>query len=66
MQHPKYEWKPAVQISQYLDQLKEVLEENDCPGKLYNVDETGIPFDHHAPNVVAKNEHNKSMIPDMR
>jgi len=39
------------------DQLKEVLEEHDlmdCPGQLYNVDETGMPFDHHSPNVVAK------------
>ena len=42
---------------QYFDQLKEVLEEHDlmdCPGQLYNVDEIGMPFDHHAPNVVAK------------
>ena len=44
-------------IMQYFDQLKEVLEEHDlmdCPGQLYNVDETGMPFDHCAPNVVAK------------
>ena len=42
---------------QYFDQLKEVLEEHDLmdsPGQLYNVDETGMPFDHGAPNVVAK------------
>lgn len=44
-------------IMQYFDQLKEVLEEHDlmdCPGQLYNVDETGMLFDHRAPNVVTK------------
>ena len=44
-------------IMQYFDQLKEVLEKHDlmdCPGQLYNIDETGMPFDHRAPNVVAK------------
>ena len=54
-----YEWKPALPeiIMQYFDQLKEVLEEQDlmdCPGQLYNVDKTGMPFDHRDPNVVAK------------
>ena len=33
---------------QYFTQLKEVLEEHklmDCPGQLYDVDETGMPFE---------------------
>ena len=35
-------------IMQYFTQLKEVLEEHklmDCPGQLYDVDETGMPFE---------------------
>ena len=47
----------SLQSMQYFDQLKEVLEEHDlmdCPGQLYNVYETGMPFDHRASNVVAK------------
>ena len=44
-------------IMEYFDQLKEVLEEQDlmdCPGRLYNIYKTGMPFDHCDPNAVAK------------
>ena len=49
-------YSPEI-IMQYFDQLKEVLKEQylmDCPGQLYNVDKTGMPFDHRDPNVVAR------------
>ena len=44
-------------ISDYFSLLKDVLTENnllECPSQLYNVDETGITLDGHAPRVIAK------------
>ena len=44
-------------ISEYFHLLTEVLTENkllDLPSRIYNVDETGIALDGHAPRVVAK------------
>ena len=44
-------------ISDYFALLKDVLTENELlnsPGRIYNVDETGIALDGHAPKVVAK------------
>ena len=44
-------------ISDYFDLLKEVLTENqllNSPNRIYNVDETGIALDGHAPRIVAK------------
>ena len=43
-------------MTQYFDLFKEVLTENNLmnsPGRIYNVDETGICLDGHAPRVVA-------------
>ena len=44
-------------ISDYFDLLKEVLTESqllNSPNRIYNVDETGITLDGHAPRIVAK------------
>ena len=44
-------------INQYFDLLKNVLDEYDLlasPAQIYNVDESGMPFDFKTPNVVAK------------
>ena len=44
-------------ISEYFDLLTEVLTENELlhsPNRIYNVDETGITSDGHAPRVIAK------------
>ena len=44
-------------IQNYYDLLEATLKENnltDCPGQIYNMDETGMPLDPRAPNVVAK------------
>ena len=44
-------------ISDYFDLLKEVLTESqllNSPNRIYNVDETGIALDGHAPRIVAK------------
>ena len=44
-------------ISEYFHLLTKVLTENellDSPSRIYNVDETGIALDGHAPRVVAK------------
>ena len=43
-------------ISEYFDLLTEVLTENELlhsPNRIYNVDETGIALDGHAPRVIA-------------
>ena len=44
-------------ISQYFDLLDEVLTKynikND-PGRIYNVDETGMPLDHCPPKIITK------------
>ena len=42
-------------ITSFYGISKEVLEKQDlinCPGQLYNVDKTGMPFDHYDSNVV--------------
>ena len=44
-------------IHQYNDLLKVPLKEHnleDCPGQIYNMDETGIPLDPRPPNIIAK------------
>lgn len=44
-----------VEIDNYYSVLKEVLDEEgliDKPVQIYNVDETGMPLDHHPPHVV--------------
>ena len=44
-------------LQQYFSLLKDVLDEHDLhskPAQIYNVDETGVPFDYKVPNVVAK------------
>ena len=44
-------------IQAYFDLLKDVLLENglmDSPCQIYNVDQTGIPLDHHPPKIVTK------------
>ena len=44
-------------LTQYFGLLKDVLDEcnlTDCPGQIYNVDESGIPFDFKTPNIVAE------------
>ena len=43
-------------MDDYFDQLKKTLEKNNLmknPSQIYNVDETGMPLDHHPPKVVA-------------
>ena len=42
-------------MKDYFDKLKKTLEENDLmknPTQIYNVDETGMPLDHHPPKVI--------------
>lgn len=49
-------------LTQYFTLLRDVLTEHDIfakPAQIYNVDESGIPFDPRAPNVVAKKEQRK-------
>ena len=44
-------------MSQYFSLLKNVYDEYDLhlnPAQIYNVDESGVPFDCRAPNIVAK------------
>ena len=44
-------------MSDYFDLLKEILTETqllNSPNRIYNVDETGIVLDGHAPRIVAK------------
>ena len=44
-------------ISDYFSLLKDFLTENnllECPSQLYNIDETEIALDGHAPRVIAK------------
>ena len=44
-------------ISQYFDLLESILKEHqleDCPGQIYNMDETGMPLDPRPPNIIAK------------
>ena len=46
----------------YFELLKEVLLEHslmDSPCQIYNVDETGIPLDHHPPKVVTRKDQKK-------
>ena len=47
----------ADTMTHYFDFLKKTLNDNDLmisPGRIYNIDECGIPLDPKAPNVVAK------------
>lgn len=49
-------------ISSYFELLKDVLTEHilmESPGQVYNVDETGMPFDHRPPKVITKRENKK-------
>ena len=42
-------------IEQYYDLLNKVLEKNNLkksPGKIYNVDESGMALEHRAPKVI--------------
>jgi len=42
-------------ISDYLSLLRDVMQEHgitDCPGQIYNVDESGVSLDPKTPNVV--------------
>ena len=42
-------------MKDYFEKLKKTLEENDLmknPTQIYNVDETGMPLDHHPPKVI--------------
>lgn len=44
-------------ISSYFDMLEKVLEEyelHDKPAQIFNIDETGMPLDHHPPKVICK------------
>jgi len=44
-------------LKHYFCLLKEVLDEfklDTCPAQIYNVDESGIPFDYKTPNIVCK------------
>ena len=44
-------------MKDYFKSLEETLNEHDlmnCPGQIYNVDETGVPLDHKPPNVIAQ------------
>ncbi len=44
-------------IEGYFDLLEDTLKEHNLmnsPGKLYNMDESGMPLDHRCPNVVAR------------
>ncbi len=44
-------------MEQYFSLLKDVLDEHElhsAPAQVYNIDESGIPFDYKVPNVVAK------------
>ena len=47
----------AETLKNYFELLKKVFDENDLmdkPAQLYNMDETGMPLEHRAPNVVTK------------
>ena len=49
-------------MDEYFQLLKDTLIENDLmdfPNQIYNVDETGMPLDHHAPKIVAGRGHKK-------
>jgi len=44
-------------ISRYFDLLESTIEEyqlEDCPGQIYNMDETGMPLNPRPPNIIAK------------
>lgn len=44
-------------IQHYYDLLETTLKEHnlqDCPGQIYNMDETGIPLDPRPPNIIVK------------
>ena len=44
-------------MKQYFSLLKDSLQEHgvmDSPAQIYNVDETGMPLDHHPPKIVTK------------
>ena len=44
-------------VKQYFDLLEDTLKELDLvsrPAQVYNVDESGMPLDHRAPNIIAK------------
>ena len=52
-------------LRNYFELLKKVLEENDLmdkPAQLYNMDETGMPLEHRAPNIVTKKGRKKYAI----
>jgi len=44
-------------ISQYFDLLESTLKEHqfeDCPGQIFNMDETAMPLDCRPSNIIAK------------
>ncbi len=46
----------AVSINNYFDLLKKTLTTHrllDCPNRIYNMDESGLPLDHKPPKVIA-------------
>ena len=49
-------------MDKYFELLKDTLEEHDqrdCPNRIYNVDETGMPLNHAAPKIVTARGHKK-------
>ena len=54
--------KKQEELDNYYITLKSVLVENnlmDKPGQIYNVDELGMPLEHHSPRVLAKKDSEK-------
>ena len=55
--------KNQTDLDNYFKELKGILDENkleDKPGQNYNMDESGIPLDHHSPCVLARKGQKKS------
>jgi len=57
--HARMDAVSQESISRYFDLLQSTLKEHqleDCPGQIYNMDETGMPLDPRLPNIIAKSE----------
>ena len=55
--------KNRTDLDNYFKELKGILDENkleDKPLQIYNMDESGIPLDHHSPCVLARKGQKKS------
>jgi len=49
-------------ILRYFDLLESTVKEyrlEDCPGQIYNMDETGMPLDPRPPNIITKSGQKK-------